>query len=135
MAGISAELLRQLQQRTKPAKEKSLSERLLASSVYSNFHDRPRKYAPANSIQTLITQNAIENELDKINDDIDKIEDDLVKQFAQEGIQNRRDIASWIATRAQKIFAICVTFDFSPQNLLISLLLFYNMSTTTQVFH
>ena len=96
------------------APKESLADKLLASFVSSNFHDRAQKYIPAKSIRSLITQEEVEEELKKIEND---------RTIAPGVLQTydhafRRSLAMWTSTRAQKIFAICVTLEFNPAHLI-----------------
>jgi hypothetical protein len=98
--------------------EKSLAEKLLDSFKFSNFHDPPRKYYPANTVKKLITQEVIEEELRKIERNSNE---SIVKAYNH---VLRQKLATWILRRAQKIFAVCVTLELGALHLISAMTLF-----------
>ncbi|KAH7398564.1 hypothetical protein BKA66DRAFT_483928 [Pyrenochaeta sp. MPI-SDFR-AT-0127] len=91
---------------------KTLADQILPLFVKSTFDEQPRDYLPEHSLEELLTEGKIEDELKSGNTD---------QEIDEEEIQ---ELTSWISNHALKVFAITLQCDGSPVFLLQAMLQF-----------
>ncbi|KAG9195323.1 hypothetical protein G6011_00444 [Alternaria panax] len=90
---------------------------ILGRFVTATFHDPNRAYLPENAIKELIVQAAIEQELEKI-------EVYSKEHTARWDCGRRTQLATWIRTKAPKVFTIAIQCGFEPFPLLLAMATF-----------
>jgi len=98
---------------------------LLGRFVVATFQDPNRHYLPENAIKEVIVQTAIEQELAKI-------EKSPIEQTAKWDRERRSQLATWIRTKAPKVFAITIQCDFEPSLLLLAMAVFQKLGFTDE---
>jgi hypothetical protein len=98
---------------------------ILGRFVAATFHDPNRHYLPKNAIKEVIVQTAIEQELAKI-------ERFPIQQTAKWDRERRSRLATWIRTKAPKVFAITIQCDFEPSHLLLAMAVFQKCGFTDE---
>jgi len=105
--------------------EKDLLDSLLDSFQVADVHDPPRHYLPETCFTKMITKWAIEQELAKI-------EKSPIEQTAKWDRERRSQLATWIRTKAPKVFAITIQCDFEPSLLLLAMAIFQKWGFTDE---
>jgi len=103
----------------------NLVETILGRLAAATFHDPNRLYLPENAIKEVIVQTAIEQELAKI-------EKSPIEQTAKWDRERRYQLATWIHTKAPKVFAITIQCDFEPSLLLLAMAIFQKWGFTDE---
>jgi len=102
-----------------------LVDTILDRFVAATFHDPNRQYLPENAIKEVLVQAAIEQELAKI-------ERFPIEQTAKWDRGRRSQLATWIRTKAPKVFAITIQCDFEPSHLLLAMAVFQTWGFTDE---
>jgi hypothetical protein len=90
---------------------------ILGRVVKATFHDPNRVYLPENAIKELVDQAAIEQELDKI-------QRCPKEQIVKWDRARRSQLATWIRTKAPKVFTITIQCGLEPFHLLLAMATF-----------